>query len=202
MGLPVSGKMEAQVSKLDDGRRQAADVLTNARSYGPAARDEDVDGGLVEDVVGRVGLDAADDVHPTHDLPKDDVARVAPGRGDGRDEELREGVRVRSAGRTHGGVAAKAGMNGVGREVRGDRERQEKGNGEEVRGGRERKKREGKREGRDTTKGRTCDEFVCGPRFAMERRPGRSCGMRKFSSGGAQRRRRRMSGRCAERKRK
>ena len=39
-------------------------------------------------MVGRVGLDAADDVHPAEDLAEDDVARVAPGCGNGRDEEL------------------------------------------------------------------------------------------------------------------
>ena len=40
-------------------------------------------------MVGRVGLDAADDVHPTEDLAEDDVAGVAPWRGHNCDEELR-----------------------------------------------------------------------------------------------------------------
>ena len=39
-------------------------------------------------MVGRVGLDAAYDVHPAEDLAEDDVSLVKPWCGSRRDEEL------------------------------------------------------------------------------------------------------------------
>ena len=79
--------------------------------------DEDVDGRFVQDMVGRVGLDAAHDVHPAEDLAEDDVAGVAPWCGHGRDEELR-------------GEESAGGSQEQGQRKGGRRDRNENGKGE------------------------------------------------------------------------
>ena len=45
-------------------------------------------------MVGRVGLDAADDVHSAEDLAEDDVAAIAPRGGYDGDKELKREKRV------------------------------------------------------------------------------------------------------------